>query len=495
MHPLQSYVVSAMFSNRYRTDWFVVSQLFQEVESTMPLLKFPPDMFTLSPGEEAMYGDYSDLRAGVDYLKSLMAEGEWETRRHKAAKRFYQSLVGELEDPSGDGRYYESSDLIAWYLFLGEALTNHPQNYEVHSGSRVVPILAAIGRNIQLVSEIEGFEEKARHLLGAGRGQPNGPLFEMLVAIAYRRDGARVSFKPEKRGVAKTHDLDVEVHGRSWAVECKRLESGDYAESERARMRELWSPASRMIVPTGRSVYLKVDFKLEMQDVPLNYLVDIVTKYLRMSERSFLWDDSFGQGVIGELDLEPLQEALKQGYIMYPGPVYSKLLTGSYQRYDSMNVVHKVKFAENPHYIDEIGQAIVARWSSHSSQAIEKKARDIKRKLFAANKQLPDDKPGVIHIGIEALGADEIEARRYEKIMETINDFDPMGKPLSYVYWHYFAPEASPEETWAIDETFQWRGIGSLTRPLKVTSLILPSDSVGRVGMHWDGTPNFNNKS
>jgi hypothetical protein len=350
----------------------------------MPLLEFPPDMFTLRPEEEAMYGDFPDLRTGVNYFKSLMEEGEWETRRSSAAERFYKSLIGELEDPSGEGRFYDTSDLIAWYLFLGEALTDHPQNYEVHSGSRVVPILAAIGRNAQLIPEIGGFEARAKSLLGAGRGQPNGPLFEMLVALAYRRDGASVSFKPENRGIAKTHDLDVEIDGQSWAVECKRLESGDYAESERARMRELWSPASRMIVPSGRSVYLKVDFKLEMQDVQQNYLVNIVRKYMRMSERSFLWDDTFGRGIIGDLDLEPLQEALRNGYIMYPGPVYSKLLTGSYQRYDSLNVLHKVKFAENPHYIDEIGQAVVARWSSHSSQAIEKKSRDIKRKLFAA---------------------------------------------------------------------------------------------------------------
>ena len=190
------------------------------------------------------------------------------------------------------------------------------------------------------------------------------------------------------------------------------------------------------------------------------------------------------------LSLEPLQAALRDGYILNPSPVYNKLLTGSYIRYDELNTLEKVKHAENPHFIDKVEQAIVLRTRSLSDGAIEKKARDFKRKLVEANSQLPNDRPGVIHIGLEALGDDSIEHRRYEKIMAMINDFDPKGKPLSFIYWHYFAPEASPDETWAFDETFQWRGIGTETLPLSLTSLVLPPQAEVRDGMHWDGIRN-----
>jgi hypothetical protein len=88
----------------------------------------------------------------------------------------------------------------------------------------------------------------------------------------------------------------------------------------------------------------------------------------------------------------------------------------------------------------------------------------------------------VVHIGFEALGADAIERRRYEKIMDTTRKFDRGRTQLQYIYCHYFAPEASPEETWAIDETVQWLGIHPDRRPPKAGHL-LPSDSTGRSGV------------
>ncbi len=448
-------------------------------------------MFERLPNEPFHYGDFPELSAGVEYFRNLMGKGEWEARREAAAWRFYRSLVGEYQDPTGEGRFYGAEDLFAWYLFLGEALTDHPQNYEVFYGSRVVPILAAIGKNREFIPHIDGFEERARRILGPDKAQPNGGLFEMLVALAYARDGRKVAFRPEEPGRAKTYDLDVNSQGTEWAVECKRLEAGEYVESERQRKRELWMPAARMIIPTGRSIYANVDFSVELAKVPDDYFLRRVSDFLRSGKDSAVWSDDYASGVMGDLDLTPLQNALKDGYILYPGPVYNKLLTGAYIRYDTLNTIQKVTFAENPHFIDQIEQAVVLRTRSLSGDAVEKKARDIKRKLVQANRQLPDDRLGVIHVGIEALGDDVIEQRRYTKIMDTITNFDPEGKPLSFIYWHYFAPEASPEDTWAIDETFQWRGIRGDNRPLALSSLILPSEAAGRAGMHWDGTPNI----
>lgn len=152
-----------------------------------------------------------------------------------------------------------------------------------------------------------------------------------------------------------------------------------------------------------------------------------------------------------------------------------------------------MRFAENPHFIDDVSQAIVLRTKNISAAAIERRARDIKRKLAEATEQLPTDRPGVIHIGIEALGSDAVERRRYNKITESINNFNTYTKPISFIYWHYFAPEAPPDELWAIDETFMWRGIRDDQMPLLENSLILPPESVGREGAHWDGqvTPTY----
>jgi hypothetical protein len=114
----------------------------------MSQLNFPEDMFKLRLGEKPMYGHLPELKRSVEFFKSLMSPEELETRRHNIGMRFYQSLIGELNDPSGKGKFFDDDDLFGWYLFLGEAVNDHPQNYEVVFGCRVVPVLAAIGRNL-----------------------------------------------------------------------------------------------------------------------------------------------------------------------------------------------------------------------------------------------------------------------------------------------------------------------------------------------------------
>lgn len=454
----------------------------------MPLIDFPTDMYHLRDGETPLYGEFPDLKKSVQWFVEKMSPGEWRSRRDAASKRFYQSLVGELSDATGKGRYFDNADAFGWYLFLGEAFTDHPWNYEVVFGSRVIPFLAAIGRNLELLVSIEGFVDRARRLLTAERSQPNSGLFEILVAAAYAREGWKVAFKPVQPGVSRTHDLDIMRGGDKYAVECKRMEGGEYVEGERERMRTLWKlPSLWLAKDEPRSTYLDVSFKVELKDVPEKYLLERVADFVDSKLPSLLWDDSLANGVVGDLDLGPIRDSLKIGYLLHPGPVFNKLLTGSYYRYDNLIAVLSLKPAVNPHFIDDLNLAVVARWASLSDAAVDKKARDIQSKLVEANAQLPRDIPGIIHIGFEALSGDEVEQRRYEKILERVETFHPEGSRLEFVYCHYFAPEASPEETWAMDETFQWMGVRPSNRPLSRGLLTPPDDGTApRSGVHWD---------
>jgi hypothetical protein len=167
--------------------------------------------------------------------------------------------------------------------------------------------------------------------------------------------------------------------------------------------------------------------------------------------------------------------------LLHPSSKFTQLLTGSYQRAESMLSMMRVKPASNPHFVESVDSAVVCRWVSHSEEAIDKKARDIMKRLSDANSQLPADIPGVVHIGFEALGADLIEQRRYEKIIDTARRFDPGNSGLEIIYCNYFAPDPAPDEVWAIDETVQWIGKG---RPL-IDGRLLPSESAGRMGVHW----------
>ncbi|MEE9454646.1 MAG: hypothetical protein V3V13_09735 [Paracoccaceae bacterium] len=451
----------------------------------MPLLEFPDDMYVLRPGEPAMYGFDPMVKRYAEHLKAFMGEDEWLVRRDKIAHFFYQSLVGETVDSSGKGQFFNNKDQFGWYLFLAEAFNDHPQNYEVIYGSRVIPIFATLGRNLDQLLSVEGYETRLRRLMSSDRSQPNGGFFEFLVATAYVCDGYKVAFHPEKRGIARSHDIDVQKGDVCFAVECKRMEGGEYHEIERQRMRDLWQPACMLQVSTGNSSYFDIHFKIALPDVSNNYLYEKARQFVDSGKDNLLFDDNTARGIIRELDIKPLQEALKETYWLHPGPQFTEKLLGSYRRYDSHLAVQKIRYASNPHFIDEIDQAVVARWTSLSEVAIERKARDVFSKVVDACKQLPSDVPGIVHVGFETLGGDEIEKRRYQKIKSKIRNFDAKGKPLTAIICHAFSPEASPTETWAFDETCIYQCFGYNTLPLSKITLVVPDDGPLNDGVHW----------
>jgi hypothetical protein len=167
----------------------------------MPLLaEFPSDMYCLRPGEEPIYGSSPDLKKCVEWLVSLLPPGEWTGRRDAVARRFYRSLVGELKDLSGKGRLFNDRDMFGWYLFLGEAFTDHPWNYEVSFGCRVIPILAAIGRNLELLlNSVEGFIDRAKSITTTERAQPNAGLFESWSPLRTPAPDGKSDSSPSKR--------------------------------------------------------------------------------------------------------------------------------------------------------------------------------------------------------------------------------------------------------------------------------------------------------
>jgi len=95
----------------------------------------------------------------------------------------------------------------------------------------------------------------------------------------------------------------------------------------------------------------------------------------------------------------------------------------------------------NPRYISECDFAVILRWKCISEQSISAKAREVLRKLADANDQLPDDRPGIIHIGLEAIDEIDVETLRAVRIERTVREFDPQGKPLRWVCVFKRAPE------------------------------------------------------
>lgn len=452
------------------------------------MIDFPDEFF--APPDERPEGwqDEPELRALLVWFMSFLQPGEWKSRRAAAANRLYQAALGEVDDELG--RLFDAEDKIGWYLFLAEAFVEHTHNYEPMYGSRVIPVFLALGRELDLLKEVEGVEERVRRLLYDERAQPNAGLFELLVALAYRRAGAAVAFVPERRGV-RTHDLDVMLDGQSWAIECKRMETGEYGERERQIVRELWGPCAAGLANEGgrgkgKSAICTVNFKIVLDEVPKDYLIGVVKRWVASGQANQLWDDAVARGSIGEPDLEPLQQVLVNEDIMTASTRMKQLLSGSHKRNQNFNQVIRSKAGENPRYTTACDLAIILRWETSAQGSIDAKARDVFRKMVEATRQLPDDRPGIVHVGFEAVEGDQVERRRHAKIIENAATFDPEGKPLEWLYCHYFVPESPPDIMFNFDETTQWCGVRpTRPRPVEKLFLIVPEEGEYREGPHW----------
>lgn len=418
-----------------------------------------------------------------------MSDADWRQRRFASLERFMNAATGNLvQDPSDAGRFFSEDDQFAWYLFLGQASLDHPTVYDFMYGSRVLPILRTIGRNLELLKGVEGVGLRVQRMVGPERRQPNGGLFELLVAAAYRREGAEVRFIPEQPGVKKTHDMDVRIRGREWAVECKRMEIGEYTENERTRARELWLPTAHELQRRGLNVLAKVRFTSELVAISPEYLAHHAVRWM---SGGFLqphsWEDQLGSGRIGLLDMAPLKTVLKENDVALHSSRMIELLTGSYKRNAKVIKVLHTTLADNPLYIDACDQAIVLDWESNSPDAIDGKARDVLKRLSDSTRQLPDNRPSVVHIGLEAVDGDDVEKLRYEKVKNTVSNFDAKGKQLEYVYVSWFAPECPPDSGEAFDETCHWGGrMPGHLRPLKNDMLVLAPGASTRPGVHWN---------
>jgi hypothetical protein len=265
------------------------------------------------------------------------------------------------------------------------------------------------------------------------------------------------------------------------------MEVGEYGERERARVRSLWAPLASVFAQFGSSVFADIHFNVPIDEVPNDYLRDKALRFKNGGERAIRWRDRISTGILRPLDLSPLRAVLADNIVLAGSPRIVQLLTGDYVRNAAYNSILGMKYAGNPRYVEDCNLAVLLRWEALAPASIDAKARDIFRKLAEATDQLPADRPGIVHIGFEAVEGDRVEMARYHKILEAVRRFDPRGKPLEYVYCHYLVPEAPPDQAWAYDETTQWIPVAA-TRPKPIEKMFLALDPAGqdRRGAHWE---------
>jgi hypothetical protein len=322
------------------------------------------------------------------------------------------------------------------------------------------------------------------------RRQPDSGIYELLVALAYRRGGwDRVEFVPETPGRGRTPDLNVYRPRSRWAVECKRLAASPYAAREKLRGIKLAEAIQALSLEAGESVVVEVRYKIELTDVPDDYLVAHVQSAIERRS-STRWNDEIASGNVRPVNWELARHVLQNDYVYFGSSRMIELLAGHYAHDADHSMAAKWRpWPDRPEYADAVYHASVVTWWSHSTAAIRQKARHFHKILVNAEGQLPSDRPGVIHVGIESYAGSQVDFLRHRSNSLRTRFFEPRNSRLRWVYGNYFVPEATTrkDESWAITETMVRYKIGTHRTlwPLP-DHMLVSAEGQHRPGMHWD---------
>lgn len=435
------------------------------------------------------------LRSGIEPFLGRMSAEEWGQRRSALIAHLKGVTEGVALGKAQAIRV--QSDEIAWYLFVAEQALEDPLCMDVSQAARNLPYLAGLGERWQHRHRVSGLEAKIDEILGNYKSDPDGLLFEVLVALSYAAHGWNVEFL-DVRPPEKSPDIHVRKEGREFMVECKRQSRRPaYAEAERNTFLRLWDSAREVLVKNGQWLWFNCTIHIEVTSLPENFLTAVFARALPLCSReAIIYDGPEATVLARKIDRGAVQHHLASYLVKQNSPTLSGLLGGDWAPPDAevtmiMSArVGQVADCEAPAlagYVEDMEWACGMTRTFAAEASIEKKARDVKNLLADAVKQVPQDMPSIIHIAVETLEGRDVEIRRTEKVMTSIPSFIT-DRPVAAVRLHRFQPNQTTDKLWEFDETvefFQRDGVNLRDIP---DTVVLPLNTEQRNGYHWEWT-------
>jgi hypothetical protein len=283
----------------------------------------------------------------------------------------------------------------------------------------------------------------------------------------------------------KSPDFEIKKGLVRYEVECKRFaRRGDYTEEERDAWLRQWSPVATWLVKNKLSFFFTIIVHAELTTLREGYLFETLLKQYDRTRDGFRPLDSAVLTMnCVPTDYDAIAKGLRASNVKCQSIAERYLLTGRHERDFGLTcAIGGERVSIGPRttagnvYWDSIDYASGAYWRSDSPSAIDAKARDVVKRLSEATTQFTGRLGGIVHLGIEAAEGDDVELVRTNKILATIRRFDPRGKPLEWVFVHYFTGESLPDSSWNLDETCQWHGVApEYYRPLRANYVVAPA--------------------
>lgn len=433
------------------------------------------------------------LRTGIEPFISQLSKEEWQERRRLIIESLKSHPKFTGLEKAKPIRVRE--DEIGWYLFLCEQTLDDPLCLESSQAQRILPFFAGIGERWAHAGNVAGLDRKIKELLTDYMSAPDGVIFEILVALSYAEKGWSVELLKENPP-QKSPDMVVRKNGTEFFVECKRLDRRTaYSEKERNECLRLWDAIVTILIANKQWVWLKAIFHVEVSTLPTDFLAYILQKKLPIGGVETLLHESSEATIYARpIDHRAVNSHLEKFMVKEPSPMLNNLLGGDWAPENSeVSAVYLAKRGviagcEAPilgTYVEDISWACGMTRKVDAEESISKKAKDITKLLSEAVKQVPQDKPSIIHIAAETLEGRDVELRRTEKVMTKLPSF-VTGKPVLGVRFHRLQSNSRTSMLFEFDETVEkFQVDGVILRDIP-SQAIVPGQVEMVRGRHWE---------
>lgn len=424
----------------------------------------------------------------MEWFRSL-GDGARLDARLDACRAFYETNR-EAAEEGLPVALFDTRDAVAWYILQAETYATDRRFWTPDEAARTVPYIRRLGKLYDCLARVNGVEERVARFVNSDPSQPDGSLYELLVAGAWAERGYAVSFIPERPGVARTPDLNV-THGRSaWAVEAKRMMPSACMRREMEAGRRIAAHLHDLSEALGHSVVVDVAYHHNLTDYPTEFLADCVRDLLPVSSPRLVHHED-ARLLVRPVAWPLCRRVLQDDFVFIGSTRMMELIGGRHDHDLSHSLRTRCRRAPSrPSYADHIYHASLVNWACLSPAARSARAKHFNTKVADAEGQLPSDRPGVIHVGMESTGSPDADLLRHYRNDSAASAFTTRHSRLRWVYGNYFKIEATtrPNESLAMEETAARYKIGRhRTRdPLPDHFLLADNGGGTRRGAYWD---------
>lgn len=422
-----------------------------------------------------------DIQRALGWIRNCIGEApQAYLRRMTLAMRHYMDNCGLKE-----GRWARSealllpSDLPGAWLAQAVAFLSNARAYDARLGSRILPLIKAIGIALPGLSQVDGVLGRVQRMMAATTVSPESALFELAMAGRYLREGLDIAFIPEGR--ERTADLSVVVGDHRVHVECKRLQASTYETEEGRYARALFVRLEDLVEARKVSLFLDVKFTVEVRLVPPDYLAmhaDRAVQSRLALPDGYPWRDEYGQGVVRHCDLGAVAADTVDTHVLV-GPKVLRLLTGRVLDPAKCMISLRADSAheDDTRYVADVSQATVVHWECLALSSVEARARFIKSKLADVDRQVATAPLAIVHFGMDAARDSVASDLKRDLNKRAATEFMAESQ-LVELELHYFMPRELERVSWASDEMVDTFIRGNGTSLLRDPRL-MPGDDLG----------------